>query len=203
LTFESFSEDYVRRLSDGDSDAGKHFAAYFGNVLFLKLRVRLRSMQSIEDVRQETLMRVLTTLRKGEGIKRPERFGAFVNGVCENVMKELDRSDRRAEPWDEHNMDEPIDPSVDLDAELVTADLKREVEQAFAVMPEKDRRILQAIYLDEIGKAEVCRMFQVNAGYLRVLLHRAKAQFRNAYRGRRGNGHGEGQADCAKGGTAG
>jgi len=172
----------VRRLTDGDSGAGEHFASYFGNLLFLKLRVRLRSAELIEDVRQETLMRVLVVLRQGEGVKRPERFGAFVNGVCENVMRELCRSDRRAEPWDEHTMEEPIDPTVDLDAELVNADLKREIKQIFAVLQEKDRKILRALFLDEIDKAEVCRMFQVDAGYLRVLVHRAKVHFRDAYR---------------------
>jgi RNA polymerase sigma-70 factor (ECF subfamily) len=182
LTFESFNEDYVRRLTDGDSGAGDHFASYFGNLLFLKLRVRLRSLQLIEDVRQETLTRVLVILRQGAGVERPERFGAFVNGVCNNVMRELCRLDGREEPWDE-NKEEPIDPTVDLNAQLVNADMKREIKQVFAALPEKDRRVLQAIYLDEIDKAEVCRMFQVDAGYLRVLVYRAKVQFRDAYRG--------------------
>jgi RNA polymerase sigma-70 factor (ECF subfamily) len=130
-------------------------------------------------------MRVLVILREGRGVNRPERFGAFVNGVCNNVVRELCRWDGREESWSE-NMDDPADPTVDLDANLVNADSKREIEQAFAVLSEKDRRILQAIYLDETDKDEVCRQFQVDPGYLRVLLHRAKVQFRKVYRG--GNG---------------
>lgn len=175
----------MRRLSDGDSGAGDHFASYFGNLLFLKLRVRLRSAELIDDIRQETLTRVLVILREGKGVKRPERFGAFVNGVCDNVVLELCRLDGREQPWDE-TMDDPADPTVDLDASLVNADSKRDIEQVFAQLPEKERTILQAIYLDEIDKAEVCRQFQIEPGYLRVLLHRAKVQFRRAYRGRSG-----------------
>jgi RNA polymerase sigma-70 factor (ECF subfamily) len=194
LKFESFNEDYVRRLTDGDSEAGEHFAAYFESVLFLKLRVRLRSLELIEDVRQETLLRVLAILRKGEGVYRPERFGAFVNGVCNNVMRELRRLDQRDAPWDEDNIEEPIDSSIDLDANLVNAESKRVVEQVLAALPEKDRKILQAIFLDEIDKPEVCRMFKVDANYLRVLLYRAKAQFRDAYY-RRADGHGNGHGD--------
>jgi len=182
LIFESFNEDYLRRLTDGDSGAGDHFAAYFGNLLFLKLRVRVRSAELIDDIRQETLTRVLVILREGPGVQRPERFGAFVNGVCNNVVRELCRLDGREEPWSE-NMEDPPDPAVDLDANLVNADSKREIAQAFAALAEKDRRILQAIYLDEIDKAEVCRQFHIRAGYLRVLLHRAKVQFRKTYRG--------------------
>jgi len=186
LTFETFNDEYVRRLTDGDSGAGEHFASYFGSVLFLKLRVRLRSIELIEDVRQETLTRVLVILREGEGVKRPERFGAFVNGVCENVMREFCRTDSRDESWDEHNIEEPIDPNVDLDANLINADRQREIRVIFSALPEKDRRILQAIYLDDMDKADVCRLFRVDAGYLRVLLYRAKAQFRKVYRGESG-----------------
>jgi RNA polymerase sigma-70 factor (ECF subfamily) len=181
LKFESFNADYVQRLTDGDSAAGDHFAVYFESVLFLKLRVHLRSAELIEDVRQETLLRVLLILRQRDGVHLPERFGAFVNGVCNNVMREFRRLNARAESWDESNIDEPVDPTVDLDAQLVDADSKREIRQIFAALPEKDRNILQAIYLDEMDKAEVCRMLKVDANYLRVLLYRAKAQFRDAY----------------------
>lgn len=182
MTFESFNEEYLRRLADGDSGAGDHFAAYFGSLLFLKLRVRVRSAELIDDIRQETLTRVLVILRQGQGVQRPDRFGAFVNGVCNNVVRELCRLDGREEPWSE-KMEDPPDSAVDLNANLVNADSKREIAQAFAALAERDRRILQSIYLDEIDKAEVCRQFHVDAGYLRVLLHRAKVQFRKAYRG--------------------
>jgi DNA-directed RNA polymerase specialized sigma24 family protein len=78
-------------------------------------------------------------------------------------------------------MDEPIDPSVDLDGALVNADLKREIARIFAELQDKDRKILQAIFLDEMDKAEVCRMFQVDSNYLRVLIYRAKVEFRRVY----------------------
>jgi RNA polymerase sigma factor (sigma-70 family) len=188
LRFESFNEDYVRRLADGDSGTGDHFASYFGDLIYLKLRVRLRSIELIEDIRQETLTRVLEILRQRGGVERPERFGAFVNGVCNNVTRELRRLEQRAEPWDENNMDEPIDPTIDLDAGLVSADSKREIERILAELPRKDRRILRAIYLDQMDKAEVCRLFRVDTDYLRVLVYRAKAQFREAYDRRKEKG---------------
>lgn len=180
MKFESFNEEYVRRLTAGDSGVEEHFALYFGDLLFLKLRVRLRSVELIEDVRQETLARVLQVLRQGAGVKCPERFGAFVNGVCNNVLRETCRLEGREEPWDD-SMEEPVDSSIDLDAELVTAESQRVIRRIFAQMPEKDRLILKAVYLDEIEKREICRRFKVDPGYLRVLLHRAKAQFREAY----------------------
>jgi RNA polymerase sigma-70 factor (ECF subfamily) len=181
LTFETFDEEYVRLLRTGDSRAGNHFGDYFGSLLYLKLRPRLRSAHLIEDVKQETLLRVLLILHRENGVKCPERFGAFVNGVCENVLKELCRSDRHDEPWDEHNMEEPFDPAIDLDADLINEESKRVISRIFIALPEKDRKILQAVFLDEIDRTEVCRMFKIDTGYLRVLVHRAKVHFRAAY----------------------
>jgi RNA polymerase sigma-70 factor (ECF subfamily) len=180
LQFKSFDDEYVRRLADGDSAVGDHFASYFAEVLYLKLRMRLWSRELIEDVRQETLLRVLVILRQGDGVRRPERFGAFVNSVCNNVTKELCRSDRRYEPWDEY-VEEPADTTVNLDSPLLNEDLRREIWKMLKGFTEKKRAILKAVYLDEMDKDEVYSRFNVDAGYLRVLLHRARRRFRKAY----------------------
>ena len=180
LQFQTFNEEYVRRLADGDPAAGDHFAKYFDRVLYLKLRVRLRSPELIEDVKQETMLRVLAILRQGEGVKSPDRFGAFVNAVCNNVVREMCRLDRRYEAWDEYQ-DEPSDPTVNMDGPLMNADMQREIEKVLAALQERDRRILRAIYLEEVDKAEVCRRFGVDSSYLRVLIHRAKSHFREEF----------------------
>ena len=92
--FHSFDQDYLRRLASGDAAVEHHFSSYFGDLLLLKLRARIRSPQLIEDIRQETLLRVLQIVRKA-GVKHPERFGAFVSAVCNNVMMELVRGEMR------------------------------------------------------------------------------------------------------------
>src|SRR3981189_198840 len=94
--FHSFDRDYVNRLASGDAVVEHHFGSYFGDLLLVKLRVRIRSPQLIEDIRQETLLRVLRIVRM-KGVEHPERFGAFVSGVCSNVMMELLRGEMRHE----------------------------------------------------------------------------------------------------------
>src|SRR5437870_8287861 len=94
--FYSFDQDYLRKLADGDAVVEHHFSSYFGSLLSLKLRVRIRSPQLIEDIRQETLLRVLQIVRK-KGVEHPERFGAFVSAVCNNVLMELVRGETRHE----------------------------------------------------------------------------------------------------------
>jgi RNA polymerase sigma-70 factor (ECF subfamily) len=48
----------------------------------------LRSPAAIEDVCQDTFVRVWVALRSEQGIRQPERLGAFVNSVCNNVLLE-------------------------------------------------------------------------------------------------------------------
>jgi RNA polymerase sigma-70 factor (ECF subfamily) len=50
-------------LKDGDPETERHFTTYFGDLLLIKLRARLRNTQTIEDIRQETFLRVLSTLK--------------------------------------------------------------------------------------------------------------------------------------------
>ena len=65
---QSFDGDYVRRLINSDGATEQAFVAYFGELLSIKLRSRLRSPDLIQDVTQETFLRVLKTLRQ-----RPRR----------------------------------------------------------------------------------------------------------------------------------
>jgi RNA polymerase sigma-70 factor (ECF subfamily) len=180
LTFQSFDAEYVQRLKEGDTAVEDHFASYFTKVLVLKLRSRLRSPELIEDIRQETLLRVLQILRHKGGVEHPERFGAFVNSVSNNVLMEFCRTERRLDPMDEH-IREPEDTTVDMDAPLINLDTRRQVQRVLDELPEKDRRLLAAVYLQEREKSEICRRQKVDPDYLRVLLHRAKGRFRKAY----------------------
>ena len=180
VEFFSFDADYLQRLRDRDFQTEQHFVTYFGKLLLIKLRSRLRSSPAVEDIRQETFVRVLKTLRAEAGIRNPERLGAFVNSVCNNVLQEFYRSSARGAPLDE-NTEDPTDKTIDLDGMLMTKQTREQVRQILARLPEKDRQLLRAIFLEERDKNEVCRELGVNRDYLRVLLHRAKQNFRAFY----------------------
>src|SRR6267154_114644 len=94
LPRHDFSREYVERLIAEDPDVERHSAGYFTDLLTLKLRSRLRSKALVEDAIQETFTRVLTTLKSG-GLQSPERLGAFVNSVCNNVLFEAYRAGSR------------------------------------------------------------------------------------------------------------
>jgi RNA polymerase sigma-70 factor, ECF subfamily len=174
-----FDEEYVRRLTDGDAATEAHFTAYFGNLLTLKLRNKVRSTHGIDDIRQETFLRVLQTLRRRHGLEHPERLGAFVNSVCNNVLLENFRAQSRYVPLPEDHR-EPVDAATDLERDLVSEERKRMVTIVLDQLSEMDRRILKMLFFDEADKQEICRVMGVSREYLRVLVHRARLRFRAA-----------------------
>ena len=177
MEFSSFNEEYVRRLSAGDAEVEQHFTSYFAALLAIKLRTRLRSWQLVEDVRQETFLRVIRTIRTEGGIQHPERLGAFVNSVCNNVLLETFRTVGKHGQAPDDVPEQP-DPAVDPESEMVSRERKIAVERILNELPRKDRDILRMIFLEEREKSEICRQMKVSGDYLRVLLHRAKSRFR-------------------------
>lgn len=180
MDFFAFDEVYFRRLRDRDPVTEQHFVSYFSDLLQIKLRARLRSPQAIEDLKQETFVRVLAAIRSESGIRSPERLGAFVNSVCKNILLEHYRSVARSDQMDEDTSSIP-DRLIDLDGLLVTKQTCQQVRQVLARLPEKERRLLHAAFLEEKDRDQVCREFGVDRNYLRVLLHRAMQSFKSLY----------------------
>ena len=58
---------------------------------------------------------------------------------------------------------------------------QEKVREILEELPERDRRIIKEIFIEERDKDEVCRSYGVNRDYLRVLLHRAKKAFKSHY----------------------
>ena len=182
MQFQSFDEPYVERLRAGDPRTQEHFVAYFSELIQLKVRARLRTVQAMEDVKQETFARVLTKLRTPNGIRSPERLGSFVNSICNNVLLEHYRENHRTISIENESDQDFPDHDTDVEREVADRQMEQKVREILDEMPERDRRILRAIFLEERDKDEVCREFGVARDYLRVLLHRAKKVFKEEYR---------------------
>lgn len=187
LQFFTFDATYVASLCAGDRSTQEHFVGYFTALIQMKLRSRLHSPQAAEDVRQETFARVLKALRSPGTLRQPERLGAFVNTVCNHVLFEHYRSSGRSDSLDEEG--QPELPAAGASAlEIASAkQMKLKVQEILLEMPPRDRALLQAVFLEERDRDEVCREFSVDREYLRVLLHRAKREFKAEYVKRMGN----------------
>jgi RNA polymerase sigma-70 factor (ECF subfamily) len=180
MEFFPFDDDYVRRLREGDRWTEEHFRSYFEQLLLIKLRRRLPSLEAIQDVRQEVFVRVFKTLRApGGGLRDARKLGAYVNTVCNNVVLEQYRQTTRTEPLLAAHLDLPA--SEDIEKDIVNGEERERVRRVVNELPPRDRDILKALFFDERSNDDVCAEFRVDRGYLRVLLHRAKEKFRSAW----------------------
>jgi RNA polymerase sigma-70 factor, ECF subfamily len=177
VEFNSFDGDYVKRLSEGDDATVEHFNRYFGELIFIKLRSRQYAPHTIDDIRQETFLRVFQVLRR-DGIRQPERIGAFVNSICNNVMLETHRAGSRLTFMDEPPEPEEYAPAAEH--ELIARERREHVRAVLAKMPSKNQKLLTAVFIDERHPDEVCEEMGIDRNYLRVLLFRARAQLKDA-----------------------
>jgi len=180
VDFFAFDKAYLERLRNGDPATEHHFFVYFEKLLHIKLRSRTISSDRIEDLKQETFIRVIAAVRKEGVVRQPERFGAFVNSICNNVLLEYYRTFGKNQQIDETHQDIP-DKVLDVEGMMVSRQFSERVQKIVSVLPARDRDLLRAVFLEERDKDAVCRDIGVNRDYLRVLLHRAKDKFKVVY----------------------
>jgi RNA polymerase sigma-70 factor, ECF subfamily len=149
--------------------------------LRLKLRYKVlyhvgHGCADVDDLVQESLARFVRAEQK-QLIRNTEEFGAFLNGVCRNVILEYRRRMKR-EPILDH--DTPIpDPGIRPEAEIL--EMRDAIDNGLAELSDRDRTILQALYLEGKEKDEICREWNMSDAQFRVVLFRAKERFRRAY----------------------
>jgi len=177
LSSFEFNAMYVRALQQGDPSTEEHFVNHFSPILLKKLRRKLRSMDQARDLRQETFLRVLALLRSEQTVRQPERFEIFVLGVCNNVLRETYRQQRRLVQM-EPEFDLPADaPSPD--ERVITSETGSYVQRLLCSLDPNVRAILEAAFLEEQDRGEICLRFGISRDHLRLLIFRAKKMFGN------------------------
>lgn len=178
-----FDENYMELLRRRDRATQDHFFGYFGRLLRIKLRSRKLPVHVIQDVQQETFLRVMVAVYTGE-VRQPERLGSYVNSVCNNILFEHYRLLSREQHVDLEAADGP-DAAADLEARMIADQRTQSVHMTLDHLSDTQATILRAVLLDR-DKDEVCRELDVTRDYLRVLTHRAIETFRTRYKGKRG-----------------
>src|SRR5215472_8752750 len=171
-----FDAAYISGLREHDPTIQSHFVEYFSPILQRKLHRHSSHRINSSDIQQETFARVLAVIQAGGQIHRPESFGAFVLGVCSNVLLERWRSDQRYQPL---AMAEPerLDDALLPHEMLIRAETAHDTQRVLSRLSGKNRKILEGIFMEETKRDEICEQLGVSRAQLRMLLLRAKRQF--------------------------
>jgi len=130
----------------------------------------------VDDIVQEALMRFMVAAQ-ADKIQNQAAVGAFLNGICRNVVSEYRRRNMRDEPMPEV-VPEPPGKSIP-EAELF--ELRQAIALGMEQLSERDRRVLRAFYLEEKSKDEILKQTGMTDENFRVVLCRAKERFRAIY----------------------
>ncbi|MBV9611873.1 MAG: sigma-70 family RNA polymerase sigma factor [Acidobacteriaceae bacterium] len=150
-----------------------------------ELRPRLRFKVSyrvgfacpdIEDIVQETLARFLVAMQDNR-IRQREAMGAYLNGICQNVILEYRRRWTRDVP-DAEIVTEPADHRL---PETELFEMHEAIAAGLQELSPRDRQVLRAFYLDEKPKSEILAVTGLTDENFRVVLCRAKERFRQIY----------------------
>jgi RNA polymerase sigma-70 factor (ECF subfamily) len=173
----TFDENYLRALQQHEAEAENFLITHFTRPVQLKLRARLRSAELAQDACQETFLRVLRYFQSGRTLDNPASLPGFIHTVCHNVALEFLRAHTRQSQIPE-NAPEAEDTGLTPEGRMVTEERRELVGRVLSEMPEKDRQLLRRVLLEEEDREQICREFQVDRDYLRVLVHRARNRFR-------------------------
>jgi RNA polymerase sigma-70 factor (ECF subfamily) len=130
----------------------------------------------LEDIVQEALTRFLQAARE-EKMRSVEASGAFLNGICRNVIFEYRRKINRDDQMPEVIPEPPAKGLPESDLFEMREAIARGLEQ----LAERDRRILREFYLEEKTKEEILKATGLTDENFRVVLCRAKERFRAIY----------------------
>jgi RNA polymerase sigma-70 factor (ECF subfamily) len=131
----------------------------------------------VDDLVQETLARMVAAARESK-IQNPASIGAFLSGICNNVILEYRRRLWRESPAESGPA--PQHPLVAPEADALA--VRDAVAAALAELSDRDGEILRAFFLEDQDKEEICRATGLSDSQFRVVLFRAKDRFRKIYR---------------------
>jgi RNA polymerase sigma factor (sigma-70 family) len=175
--------DLLARTLDGRGEADRQ------HLLRLAQLNGIRPEEA-EDVVQETLLEAWRSL---PNLHQPQRFVAWLDGICRNVCKRhlrvqavtlqtsvpLTRSGRGDALTFDLADPQALDPIEELEREARQVLLDR----ALGYLEARPREVIELCYLAEVPKLEVAELLEMSPGALEVRLHRARRHLRQVLSG--------------------
>lgn len=194
----------MRALREGDEDAfARVLDVYFPAMLRLAL-THVGTRATAEEVIQETWMAALRGIDRFEGRSSVK---TWLFRILRNQARTRGKQDARMRPFTDLEREgadgrapdvatrvRPDDASGehgrgamwvrpdDPEAELLSGELRREIERAIAVLPPRQREVIVLRDVEGWDADDVCNAMDITQTNQRVLLHRARDRVRNEIR---------------------
>jgi RNA polymerase sigma-70 factor (ECF subfamily) len=171
-------EDAIARLVDqaraGDAGARRTLYTQHVDRVFRTVRGMLRSDADAEDVTQDALLTVLTSLNKYSP-RADARFAAWVTTIAVNTVRRRFRR-RRPELTATGELPETPDEAADPGDDLDRARERRALLIALGELPERERVIVSLRYGGELNASEIAGAVGIEPATIRKILERARTR---------------------------
>jgi RNA polymerase sigma factor (sigma-70 family) len=138
--------DLVTRARTGDATAWDRLVERLGNRVWAVARAHRLSQADAEDVFQVTWMQLMTHL---DGIREPERVGAWLASTARHESLRLLRRDGRQVPTAEDEQFDVPDPlAPPPEAGLMVSERQVAVWEALGTLPPRCQRLLRLFMAD-------------------------------------------------------
>lgn len=164
----------VARARRGQGQAREMIYEQYVDRVYRTARAMLRCDADAEDVTQDALFTVLTSLHS----YRPQagvRFGAWVMTIAVNTVRRRFRR-RRPSLTDTGDLPDIADDTSDPADELDRTRQKRALLQAVAELPDRERAIVSLRYGAELNASDISAALGLEAAAVRKILERARAR---------------------------
>ena len=171
-------EDAIARLVEraraGDTGARQTLYLQHVDRVFRTVRALLRSDADAEDVTQDTLLTVLTSLNRYTP-RADARFAAWVTTIAVNTVRRRFRR-RRPELTATGELPETPDDAVDPAGDLDRARQRRALLIALGELPERERAIVSLRYGAELTASDIGATVGIEPATIRKILERARTR---------------------------
>ena len=175
---EPLAEDAIARLVEqaraGDTGARRTLYMQHVDRVFRTVRGMLKCDADAEDVTQDALLTVLTSLHKYTP-RVDARFAAWVTTIAVNTVRRRFRR-RRPELTATGELPETPDDAADPADDLDRARQRRALLIALGELPERERAIVSLRYGAELNASEIATTLGLEPATIRKILERARTR---------------------------
>lgn len=164
----------IERARAGDAGARRTLYTQHVDRVFRTVRGMLRSDADAEDVTQDALLTVLTSLDRYT--PRPDaRFAAWVTTIAVNTVRRRFRR-RRPELTVTGELPDTPGAAADPEGDLDRARQRRALLVALGELPDRERTIVSLRYGAELNASEIAAALRVEPATVRKTLERARTR---------------------------
>jgi RNA polymerase sigma-70 factor (ECF subfamily) len=174
-------EEIVRRVLDGDTALYEIIMRRHNQLLYRVVRSILPSDEEAEDVMQDAYVRAYEHLRQFAG---RAQFRTWLTRIAvHEALARVRRNMRFATPSPGENFDgDPVEmlraSGRTPEEQVADSELRNLLEHAIVQLPDSYRSVFVLREIEEMSVDEVAEVLDLNAGTVKVRLHRARRALR-------------------------